>query len=138
MDALDDDDRIVHQHAGAERQTGQGDDVEGVVPQAHREEGDEEGDGHRGRDDHGWTERAQEQGQHDDGQGDADQGGVLEVGHRVLDQGGVVVDHRHLDSRQVEFQVLERRAHGARDLDRVRAGLLEHLEADTLLAVDPH
>ena len=138
MDALDDDDRVVHQHAGAEGQPGQGDDVERVVPEAHREQGDEEGHGHRGSDDDGRTEGAQEQDQHDDRERDADQRGVLQVGHRVLDQGGVVVHHRHLDPGQVEFQVFERGPDGARDLDRVRAGLLEHLQADALAAVHPH
>ena len=138
MDALDNDDRVVHEHAGAEGQSGQGDDVQGVVPESHREQGDEEGDGYGGSDDDGRAEGPQKQDEHDDRERDADQRGVLQVGHRVLDQGGVVVHHRHLDPGQVEFQVLERGPDGARDLDRVRAGLLEHLQADALPAVHAH
>ena len=74
---LDDDDGVVHQHADAERQSAEGDDVQAVVGEVHAEQRGEDGDRHRRGDDQRGAGRAQEEREHQHREHDAGGGGDL-------------------------------------------------------------
>ena len=101
MDALDHDDGVVDQHASAERQPGESDDVEAEAVETHQEKCRKERHRHGRRHDQRRTCRAQEDGEHDDGESDAESGCALDFGKRVLDQRRLVGDQRHVDVGQV-------------------------------------
>ena len=91
-DALHDDDRVVDEHAGAQREPAECHDVQALAGEAAS--GTASRAAIRGRrcDDDGRPRCAQEQEQNADRERDADERGRLQLGHRVLDECGFVGD----------------------------------------------
>ena len=90
MDALEDDDRVVHEHSDAQGEPPQAHDVEGDIAQIEPAEGDDDAQWNGEGDDGGAEERAQKEKEDDDGEHTADEGGVDDLVDGGADEHGAV------------------------------------------------
>ena len=97
VDVLDDNDRVIHQHADAQRQARQTEDIEGDAGEIHHHDGKQHAQRHRDGDDQRWAQVLQEQCQHQNGQ----HGAFHQVGQHALDDHADVVALVH-DGGQVQ------------------------------------
>ena len=131
-------DGVVHQHAGAERQAAEGDDVQAVLGEVHGEQRREDRYRHRRGDDQRGPRRTQEQRQHQHGKHHPGARGELQIIQGVGDELRVVRDLTHLDARQIVPEVHKGVANLGGHGDGVRPRFLVHGNPDTLDAVHQH
>ena len=137
VDALEDDDAVVDEHAHGD---GHAHQRQGVQADAEGVE-EVEGDQHRDRDrqgDHGHEDQvAQEDPEHGHGQPAADQGQGLDVADVVAHRLGGVAGHHQLHALrgQVPVQVRHHRGRRRRDLQQVGLGVAHQGQGDRLEAV---
>ena len=136
VDALDHDDGIVDEHAGAQRQPTQRDDVQALIGEPHQKQRREDRNRDGGRDDECGAGGTKEDGEHGHRQQYPQARGVLQIGERVDHQRGVVGHLGELHARQVVRQPYQRLPNRGRDLYGVGARLLEDGEPYPLDAVD--
>ena len=88
VDVLEDDDGAVDQHADADGDAAERDDVQRHPREVHERKSGDDADRNGDGDDHGGAQTAQEQEQDEGRQQRADAGADLDVGHRRLDERG--------------------------------------------------
>ena len=133
---LDDDDGVVDEHADAQGQAAQGQQVQGVAGEVEGDEGRDDGQRDGQADDQGRPPVPEEEEDQDDGQQAALPGVVDRVLGHALDHVGLVHDHVELDvGRQGLGQGLELLLDGRADDGRVGPGPLADDEEDAVLAV---
>ena len=115
VDVFNDDNRVVDQHADAQRQTGQRQDIEGNAGEIHQHNGKQHAQRHTDGHDDGRAQVLQKQRQYDDGQHCA----LDQVGQHAVDDELDIVALVH-DGRQVQALVFghhrfHRRAAGVGD-----------------------
>ena len=96
VDGLEDDDGVVHQHPDPEGQAPQAHDVERDIEPVHGHEGEEHRERDRGGDDHRRPGVAEKDKEHQNRQGAADHRGEADLDQRLLDEPGLVEEHREL------------------------------------------
>ena len=133
-DVLEDDDRVVDQHADAQRQAAQAHDVERHARGVHQREGPDHRDGDRQGDRHGIARVPEEEEEHQKGQRPSEHEGRDHVVDRVRDEPGLVGRHVDVDLRILGLELRERPPHQAGDLDRVGSRLLEDQDPDRFAA----
>ncbi len=94
MDRLEDDDGVVDQHPDAEGQAPEAHDVERDIEAVHGHEGEEHRERDRGGDDDRRPRVAEEDKQHQHRQDAADHRGRPDLVERLLDEPGLVEEHR--------------------------------------------
>ena len=108
VDILNDNDRVIDQHTDAQRQTGQGEDVEGDAGKIHQHNGEQHAQRHTDGHHDGRAQVLQEERQHDDGQHSA----LDKVGEHAVDNQLDVIALVH-NGGQVQALVLRhQRLHG--------------------------
>ncbi len=136
IDVLENDDRVVHEHADAEREPAEGDDVQREAAEIHEPEGGDDRDRYRGRDDERARDVAQKQEQDEDREQPPDENRGPHVADRFLDIDGGVDDGDQVELRDVAVDAAHFGAHAFGDGDGVGARLLADRDAQPRLPVD--
>ena len=138
VDVLQNDDRVVDEHADAQGQAAERDGIQREAVEVHQGERRDHRNGDRGSDDEGARQAAEEHEQDEHGQQAPYGGGGLDVPDRGVDEIRRV--HRLVDRdvRVVGVDLRHFGPDGFRHLDRVGAGLLEHDQPQGGGAVDAH
>ena len=129
---------VVHQHADGQHHAHHRHHVDGEPDEVHHRERHQQRQRHRGADDERGGPVPQEQEQHREGEGGADEPGLGEIAQRTADRLRLVVDGEyadalHLRQRLVVFDDFQ---HAIDDLDHVGLRGLEHVEPDGGAAVE--
>src|SRR5204862_6953661 len=124
------DDGGVDDHAYTERQPSERHRVQREAAEVEQRERADDGDGNRRADDERRAEVAQEREDDQDDENAADEGVLLDVVDRALDEDRAVVEHDEADAGDVAVDAGHLRANGLSHGDRVLAGLLVDLHAD--------
>ena len=135
-DVLDDDDRVVDDEAGRDRQRHEREVVDRVAEQVHRPEGPDQRNGNRDARNERRAHAPQEGEDHEDHEHDRDREGDLDVPDRSPDRRRAVENSGELDRRR--DLGLELRKHGldpVDGLDDVRSGLAKDDDQDRRLSV---
>ncbi len=139
-DVLQHHNRVVHQHAHAQRQPAQRHDVEREVGEAHEHEGGQHRERNGQSDDERLPERLQEHQHHYHREDRAQQRGVAHRVDRVPDEPGLVLDHPVLDvarDKPVLGEGREFLVHVVGHAHSVGVGLLPERHLDGRYAVEP-
>ena len=98
MDVLEDDDRIVDQHADTQRETAEAHQVEAHAADVHGRKGHDDRERNGGGDDQRGPDVSQEQEQDGDGQKGAHHGRAPEVAEAGLDEACLILKDLHVDA----------------------------------------
>ncbi len=137
-DRLQNDDRVVDQHADTEGEAAERHDVERSTRAVHQEERGDDRDRNRDSDDQRAARVLEEEEEHQDGDAATEQG----VHQHLVDRGAnelrLVDTGRQLDAlRQIVADVVDPVADRSGDLNGVRVALLVHGELHRLAAAEP-
>ncbi|MFM1943509.1 MAG: hypothetical protein RI897_2491 [Verrucomicrobiota bacterium] len=138
MDIFCDHDGVIDEHADADDEGEDGEDIEGFAGEVHDHEGDEEGEGYGECDDGGEAEAAEEHEEDEGGEGTADDAALDEV-HEGVDDGVALVEqdfHEHTAEAGVFLEFLEVGADAAGDIDCIGFAFLEDDHGDGGAAID--
>ena len=131
-DVFQDHDRIVDEHSYAECQAAQAHDVHGDAGHIQQRESADHRDGDGQRDGNRITRIPQEEEEDQESQHSPEDQRGDHVVDRIRDESGLVGGHVDLEAGVLLLELRQSLPHQLRDLDRVRAGLLEDQNSDRL------